>query len=336
MLELWEPDHKIAIIVRDLTNEQMIQMMVRDSIDEYSTDAWIELENVRVTLDAYARGEIMLPAIPKNTPQRDIVELRHGSGVVRYTKASVATFLGWTRKTNKDGFRPNFACETAFLALDMIAEGLLKPADIKGLSRKMMETLVREQVQIKKSNQAAAERDREQAAAARKAAATVTAPKDKARFEKQAEVYDQQAALNEASATTRAMEFVQPAADAMRNGEGFRAASALAEEFKGPREPRKIRDIDAWVNKIIKDLDAIAGPRSGLAHTTEDVRHFMSKDASTRADLSEDVEAHLRQAVKAAQFRLQQLFLWLDPPAAAATANPATATQRRPRALPPR
>jgi hypothetical protein len=76
------------------------------------------VESVRSTILAYGRGEIELPKVPKGTDARYI---RHTSETsLTFTKATVATFLGWTSKAHKDGIRPNYACEVAFAALDAI------------------------------------------------------------------------------------------------------------------------------------------------------------------------------------------------------------------------
>jgi hypothetical protein len=63
--------------------------------------------------------------------------------IVQYTKASVAEFLGWTRKANKGRtVQPNHACEFAFKALDLVELKELKLADLKRLTRREGEALV--------------------------------------------------------------------------------------------------------------------------------------------------------------------------------------------------
>jgi hypothetical protein len=137
------PDAEVEIIIRDLTNDQMLRMMAQENLDEWGGTAWAEVEAVRATLDAAARGEITLPAVPANTPKENVRELSPGPVIVRYTKASVAQFLGWAKKAN-DGrtLQPNAACEFAFKALDLIELGKLKPADLKRLTRREGEALV--------------------------------------------------------------------------------------------------------------------------------------------------------------------------------------------------
>ena len=82
------------IIVRDLTNGQMLQMMARENMEEWGTSAWVELETIRATIDAYGKGLIELPKVPKTTRLND----RLGSDDHPYTRSTVAEFLGWTKK----------------------------------------------------------------------------------------------------------------------------------------------------------------------------------------------------------------------------------------------
>ena len=81
------------IIVRDLSNEDMVQMMARENLEEWGTSAYIEAQTVESTIRAYGNGEIELPE-----PERMDKNVRFSppdSGDYPYTMASVAEFLGW-------------------------------------------------------------------------------------------------------------------------------------------------------------------------------------------------------------------------------------------------
>jgi hypothetical protein len=108
------PDHDVEINVKGLTNEQMIKMMANENMEEWGSSGWIELETVKSVVEAAGKGLIELP--PMRTGGRKS-KLTPAAGV---SPVTVAEFLGWTRKTNKDGVRPNFACETAFYAMDAV------------------------------------------------------------------------------------------------------------------------------------------------------------------------------------------------------------------------
>jgi len=92
---------------------------------------------VRAVIDAYADGRIELPAVPKNAPgvlhAPSVLktEVDAGEGQLRYTRTSVALFLGWTKKHN-DRIVPNYACTQSFAALELIERELLKESDFRG------------------------------------------------------------------------------------------------------------------------------------------------------------------------------------------------------------
>jgi hypothetical protein len=98
-----------------------------------SARPWVEIETIRAVIEAYGKGEIVLSAVPAKTPRDAIRHVARDAVQHPYTIVGVASFLGWTRKRH-DGVQPNFACETAFKAIDMMEAGFLKPSDLKGLS----------------------------------------------------------------------------------------------------------------------------------------------------------------------------------------------------------
>lgn len=125
---------QVEMIVRELSNEQMLQMMANENLQEYGTSAWVELETVRATIEAFGKGLIVLPEIAKKTAHNIIRHAVHGPVDHAYTKLTVATFLGWTRKGGKgeNSLQPNVACGVAFRALDAINAGFLKETDVTG------------------------------------------------------------------------------------------------------------------------------------------------------------------------------------------------------------
>jgi hypothetical protein len=87
-------------------------------------------------IEAYGKGEIKLPEVPVKTNKEDIRHAGPDQTSITYTATTVACFLGWTKK-NGNHIRPNFACETAFKALDLIDAGFLSTGDMKGLKRSL-------------------------------------------------------------------------------------------------------------------------------------------------------------------------------------------------------
>lgn len=249
--EVYPADHKVEIIVRDLTNEQMLKMMARENMEEWGTSAWVELETIRATIEAYGNGEIGLPPVPAKTPKDSIRHVPKSSLEHPFTKATVASFLGWTTQGSHGTTQPNFACETAFRALDMIDAGFLREADLKGLSRSQMHNLVQGQWTIYQAELQVAEQNRKEAETAKQKAAMTAAPAEKQRYEKQAAIHREQAEQHAVAAKQKAKDFGQKAVGMMREGHGVRDVNRLASEVKATVEkPAKVHKIDDLAERV--------------------------------------------------------------------------------------
>jgi len=156
--EEYPPDHEVNLIIKELDNDQMLKIMARENMDEWASNAMIDMETVRATLDAYAAGHI------KNmeTPQR----LDHGGPAVSYTKpdasrdherlpytgVTLANYLGWviTSKTDKPD-RPNVTkVTTALRALDLVDEGYADLRDFEQFNTKTVRIVVQHAENLKK------------------------------------------------------------------------------------------------------------------------------------------------------------------------------------------
>jgi hypothetical protein len=62
------------------------------------TSAWVEVEAVTAVIAAYGADEIELEPVPKDTPKHLVRYVGGGGGQRSYTRATIARFLGWTRK----------------------------------------------------------------------------------------------------------------------------------------------------------------------------------------------------------------------------------------------
>ena len=134
-------DRKVGVIVRDLSDADMIQIMARENMEEWgATSGIVEIETVHAVVLAYADGRIQL-----SQPERKAPRLRYapsfaivGDDVVvqndnskPYTAISVARFLGWSAS---DAARAADKVHTALTALQFLDEGLLGENDLVGLS----------------------------------------------------------------------------------------------------------------------------------------------------------------------------------------------------------
>lgn len=245
---------QVDIIVRDLTNEQMIQMMGRENLEEWGSSAWVEMETIRAAIEAYGKGEISLPSVPTKTREDQILYVCATSRTHAYTKATVASFLGWTSKV-RDSVRPNRACETAFRALELIDRGLLEERELKGLSRSQMDTLVSGQMKIHRAEMRDAEEYREQAEEEKEVAATVEAPVERAKRQERAKHFEKLAEAHEQDARSKARVFAKEAKEAFQKGEGVREVAKMARESVPPMatgSESKVHSADEFAQRIIK------------------------------------------------------------------------------------
>jgi len=171
--EEYGPDYQISLVVRDLSDETMIQIMARENMDEWGTSAAVEHETVRAVVEAYAEGQIELPRPRPKTPR-----LRYAPSFIvdpdvplaraehPYTAQSIADFLGWLKP---DG-EPQAKVHDALMALQFIEEGTLKESDFDGLGTKEAQAVVSQARQAKTAREAAARLARQEAERAEKEA----------------------------------------------------------------------------------------------------------------------------------------------------------------------
>lgn len=154
---------KCEIIVRDLSNEDMVQMMARENLEEWSSNAYIEAQTVESTIRAFGNGEIDLPCISDGTKRKDYVRT---CGHKEYTIETVASFLGWCKS---DG-RANHACRVAFEMLDAFEAGVVTRKQLRGVRRDVAREIVTKAMSLKKEQDRIAKERAKQAEEAEKAA----------------------------------------------------------------------------------------------------------------------------------------------------------------------
>ena len=155
-------DHEIGIVVREFTDDQMLQIMARENMEEWGSSAAIEHETVRAVVEAYGAGKIQLDA-PSSKVNRGLrfapsfisdVGPRDGADQP-YTALAVAQFLGWVQPNGE----PQKKVMYSLSALALVEEGYLKDSDFFGMSTKQAEALVEETRRAVRE----AERQREEA-----------------------------------------------------------------------------------------------------------------------------------------------------------------------------
>lgn len=293
----------VDVIVRKLTNEQMVQMMARENMEEYGTSAWVELETLRAVLDGIASGDITPPPVKKNTPKTQIIELRDGPRVVQYTKAGIAKLVGWVSSTNSgNSERPNEACDIAFKALEMLDAGFVKEADIRGLTRNQMKVLIQSQSAIYAANMRHAKAQEQNAEWAEQAAEIAETPSEKRRHEKKAEILRMEAKQLEKKAAADAKVFGKQIAEKVRRGElSVRDIRKEAEQRKPTVARQTAPDVDGLAEKTIAVLDRFANGDDVVSANMDAITKFSSElSAKTASSLARSFENARRRLEKMA------------------------------------
>ena len=217
--ELYDGEHELDFIVRDLDDGDMLKIMAHENLDEWATDSSIERETVRAVVKAYGSGSIALPKVNQNTSQD---KLRYAPsfcfGINKLSKRSsepedrllpynadvIAAFLG--------GTLPMATVQYTLRALCLIEQGHLSEEQLKGLSSNQAREVVDE---VTRSIKHAEQLKKEAEVQARRAQSDVIAKKTKQEAEKKAkavikktasavsETFQQKGSASEAKAAAR-------------------------------------------------------------------------------------------------------------------------------------
>lgn len=133
------PSHEIGLILRELDDETMLAMMIRENGEEYGADALILMETIEATVQAYADGVIEFETIGDRVKHSDIRyapsfqrDPMGTSGHRPYTVVTLGKFLGWMSEPRRT--EPQEKLYTGLSALSYIEQGLAKKEDFEGLS----------------------------------------------------------------------------------------------------------------------------------------------------------------------------------------------------------
>lgn len=127
--ESFDPDHKVELIVRDLSDTKMLQIMAAENMQEWEHSAEIEQETVRAVVEAYGEGRIELPK-----PDKSAKHLSYSGDGQRYTAETIAQFLGWKV----------WKVKTALTAIRAIEQGSVAEDDFVGLGPRTGTEIVRQ------------------------------------------------------------------------------------------------------------------------------------------------------------------------------------------------
>lgn len=228
-----KPGDHVELIVRDISDADMLRMMADENMDEWRTSSEIEQETIRAVVLAYAEGRIELPtdfgskarvdsfrnAPSFRTVDRDVFkDVKHIPKP--YNAESIAKFLGWM-----SGDQVSPRVRNALAALEA-GEELEAPEEIaeitKGLSSDQARRTVQAVKQVHEAHQKSGKTDRSAKATAIKAGKAI--------------------------------------ADKLRKGEGVRAVTDTADAFK-PRDKKAktsdVPDINQYTENICGKLNEL-------------------------------------------------------------------------------
>ncbi len=146
------PDKEIPLIIEDLSDDQMLKMMVRENGQDWGNSAVVDQESVRAVVVAFAQDKILLAPPPSKTAKTALrfapsFSLGGGRGIPPdhpYTAPILAEYLGWDETKTKDTLR----------ALELLEMGALRTTDYEDLSLAQARTLTTKALQVYKATEA--------------------------------------------------------------------------------------------------------------------------------------------------------------------------------------
>lgn len=149
------PDHEVDLIVRDISDADMLRIMANENMEEWSHNAAIEIETVRAVVEAFANGQIELRSVPPKGRAHARIAPGFGVGdrkraadqiVKRYTPNTISKFLGWNETKIKGCLQ----------ALALIEQDIATDDQFDGLSGRQATKLVRSLNETLKAGEATA------------------------------------------------------------------------------------------------------------------------------------------------------------------------------------
>ena len=252
------PAHKIDLILRDLSDEAMLQIMARENLEEWGTSAAIEQETVRAVIEAYAAGQIELEPPPPRSqvryaPSFSLRPPRAPAEVERpYTVQTVARFLGWLKPSGQ----PSEKVGDALGALQLIEEEILAESDFEGLTTTQAGAVIQEARRAQQAHEGAARVHEKEAAEARTAAAAAVQAQERKRAEKRAKAAEAAAGKQRQQGARRAGKAGRAVSSGIRSGSiGYREARRVVPVVE-PAE-KQPPNIDVFTRRLAADLNRI-------------------------------------------------------------------------------
>jgi len=229
----------VNVEVKDLSDKEMLKMMARENMEEWESDAWIDLETIRSTVEAYADGKIDLqePKTNNKNQWRFAPSFIQGKRVDEgrphpYTAKAIGECLGWLQPRGKASRR----VRQSLTALEFIERGILNEDQLKGLSSTDVRALITKTRKRIKQEQEAAENLKQEAREAEQQAKEASDPQEKEAAENRKRDLEQKAKQHERRAEEEAKQQAEEVSEQLHNEE--KGAKEVLRENSTPEAPK--------------------------------------------------------------------------------------------------
>jgi len=218
----------VNVEVKDLSDKEMLKIMARENMEEWGSDAWIDLETVRSTVEAYADDRIEIEQPHENAKEH---LLRFAPSFVQgskedgrptkpYTAQAIGKCLGWLQPSGAPARR----VRESLTALELIERGILDEEQFRGLSTTDVRALLtRTNKKLKQEKRAAQNLTKEAKEAEQQA-------------EKASDLQEKKAAENRKRDLEKKAEQHEQRAKEQAKQQAEKVSSQLQNEEKGAKE----------------------------------------------------------------------------------------------------
>ena len=250
-------DASMNLILKDISDEDMLRIMADENMTEWSSNAVVEQETIRAVIQAYADGKIELER-PKTkgtgvkgfriAPNFSCVifnDIKNKSDAKVYNAESIARFLGWM-----SGNQVSPRVRNALAALEAIEEGLIAAEDMAGLSSRQAESIAVEAKAIERSYR--------------------TASSQKSGTAKEEMVSKGKKAAREAAKTaiTKIKDVEKPRKAGEKHGWIGVTEEMKRHRMRSEKEPPMVEE---FCQKLVKDIDSFIGTNDDRMTKLEEV-----------------------------------------------------------------
>lgn len=308
------PDAEVELILRDLSDDDMLRIMARENMEEWGTSVWVEMETVKSAVEAYAEGRIHLPQVPENVPD---AQRRYAPGFAKgsadgdddraYTATSLAKFLGWTQR-DRGRVRESGAVEIALAALEMVEAGVLDEDDLRGLTREAAKEAIRGARRVKRRKEEAAKFHEQQAEEAERQADEAEDEKTRKSARRRSQASRRKAKKLRREGAEAEKKAAKTVTSKLKSGKiGTKQARSEADKVAGRKdEAEKIVYAQKVAQQISKSIHRLlSSQHHDLAEKVEEMIRLRDMlDESDREEIAKNLDALAERAtVYAEQMR---------------------------------